>query len=101
MQSFRFLHAADVHLDSPLRGLRGYPGADAERYRTATREAFDRLVETAVDERVDFLVVAGDLYDGDWRDFSTGLYFVARMARLADAGIPVYLLHGNHDAARA
>ena len=98
MQSFRFLHAADVHLDSPLRGLRGYPGADAERYRTATREAFDRLVETAVDEQVDFLVVAGDLYDGDWRDFSTGLHFVSRMARLADAGIPVYLLHGNHDA---
>ena len=98
MQSFRFLHAADIHLDSPLKGLQGYPGADAERYRTATRGAFDRLVETAFDERVDFLVVAGDLYDGDWRDFATGLYFVSRMARLADAGIPVYLLHGNHDA---
>ena len=98
MQSFRFLHAADIHLDSPLKGLQGYTGADAERYRTATREAFDRLVETAIDKRVDFLVIAGDLYDGEWRDFSTGLYFVSRMGRLREAGISVYLLYGNHDA---
>ena len=98
MQTFRFLHAADIHLDSPLKGLRGYPGADAVRYRTATREAFDRLIEAAIEKRVDFLVIAGDLYDGDWRDFATGLYFVSRMVRLADARIPVYLLHGNHDA---
>ena len=98
MRSFRFLHAADIHLDSPLKGLLRYPGAGAERYRTATREAFDRLVEAAIDERVDFLVIAGDLYDGDWRDLSTGLHFASWMARLADAEIPVYLLHGNHDA---
>ena len=98
MQSFRFLHAADIHLDSPLKGLNGYPGANAERYCTATRAAFDRLTKTAIDERVDFLVIAGDLYDGDWRDFSTGLHFVSRIPRLADAGIPVFLLHGNHDA---
>ena len=98
MTSFRFLHAADVHLDSPVGGLREYPGASAHRYRAATREAFDRLVETAIRERVAFLVIAGDLYDGDWRDFSTGLYFVAQMGRLREADIPVYLLHGNHDA---
>ena len=98
MKPFKFLHAADIHLDSPLRGLQGYPGADNDFYRTATREAFDRLVDTAIDEMVDFLVIAGDLYDGDWRDFSTGLYFVSRMGRLREAGIPVYLLYGNHDA---
>ena len=98
MMSFRFLHAADIHLDSPLKGLNGYPGADAERDRMATRAAFDRLVDTAIDESVDFLVIAGDLYDGDWRDYGTGLYFVSRMARLAEEGVPVFLLHGNHDA---
>ena len=98
MMSFRFLHAADVHLDSPVGGLNGYPGASADRYRTATREAFDRLVETTIREEVAFVIVAGDLYDGDWKDFSTGLYFVSRMARLHEAGIPVFLLHGNHDA---
>ena len=98
MMSFRFLHAADIHLDSPVSGLNGYPSVNVVRFRTATREAFDRLVETAIRERVDFVVIAGDLYDGDWRDYSTGLYFVSRMARLHQAGIPVYLLHGNHDA---
>ena len=98
MTSFRFLHAADIHLDSPVAGLGDYPGADLERFRTATREAFDRLVETAVNEQVDFLVIAGDLYDGDWKDFNTGLYFVSRTARLHEAEIPVFVLHGNHDA---
>ena len=98
MTEFRFLHAADVHLDSPVGGLRDYPGASAHRYRAATREAFDRLVETAIRDEVAFVVIAGDLYDGDWKDFSTGLFFVAQMGRLNEAGIPVYLLHGNHDA---
>nr|WP_296748232.1 DNA repair exonuclease [Thioalkalivibrio sp.] len=98
MSSFRFLHAADIHLDSPLRGLSGQEGSAAERIRTATREAFDLLVGRAIAERVAFLVIAGDLYDGDWRDYRTGLFFAAQMGRLNQAGIPVFLLHGNHDA---
>ena len=96
--SFRFIHAADIHLDSPLRGLAGQEGSAAESIRTATRQAFERLVDAAVEERADFLVIAGDLYDGDWRDYRTGLFFVAQMGRLNQAGIPVYLLYGNHDA---
>jgi DNA repair protein SbcD/Mre11 len=98
MTSFRFLHAADIHLDSPLKGLAGQEGAAAQRIRTATREAFDKLVDLAIEEKVGFLVIAGDLYDGDWRDYKTGLFFAGRMGRLKNAGIPVYLLHGNHDA---
>ena len=98
MPSFRILHTADIHLDSPVSGLRDYPGAGASRFRNATREALSRLIDFAIDERVAILVIAGDVYDGDWKDFSTGLYFVAQMGRLNDAGIPVYLLHGNHDA---
>ena len=98
MTSFRFLHAADIHLDSPLRGLAGQEGNAAERVRTATREAFDQFVDLAIEENVDFLIIAGDLYDGDWRDYKTGLFFVGQMGRLNKAGIPVYLLHGNHDA---
>ncbi len=96
--SFQFLHAADIHLDSPLRGLAGQEGNTADRVRTATREALDQLVGLAIRERVDFVVLAGDLYDGDWRDYRTGLFFVGQMGRLRQAGIPVYLLHGNHDA---
>lgn len=94
----RFLHAADVHLDSPLRGLERYDGAPVDRIRGASRTAFDRLVDLAIDRRVDFVVIAGDLYDGDWKDYNTGLYLASRLNRLRDAGIPVVLIKGNHDA---
>lgn len=98
MASFRFLHAADIHLDSPLRGLAGQEGNSVERVRTATREAFHQLVGLAIEEKIDFLIIAGDLYDGDWRDYKTGLFFAAQVGRLNQAKIPVFLLHGNHDA---
>lgn len=98
MTSLRFLHAADIHLDSPLIGLMGQESSTAERVRSAPREAFDQLVGLAIERKVDFLIVAGDLYDGDWRDYKTGLFFVGQMGRLNKAGIPVYLLYGNHDA---
>ncbi|MDO4906027.1 MAG: DNA repair exonuclease [Lautropia sp.] len=94
----KFIHTADLHLDSPLRGLSSYPDAPAERLRTATRDAFAQLVGLAIDEQVDFMVIAGDVYDGDWKDFNTGLFFVRQMGRLRQAGIPVFLLWGNHDA---
>jgi DNA repair exonuclease SbcCD nuclease subunit len=94
----RFLHAADIHLDSPLRGLSAYEGAPVELLRSATRAAFTRLIDTALDEEVDFLVIAGDLYDGDWKDFNTGIFFAREMGRLAKAGIPAFVLYGNHDA---
>jgi DNA repair exonuclease SbcCD nuclease subunit len=94
----KFIHTADIHLDSPLRGLSSYPDAPAERLRSATRDAFQNLVNIAIDESVDFMVIAGDVYDGDWKDFNTGLFFIRQMGRLRQAGIPVYLLYGNHDA---
>ena len=94
----RFLHAADIHLDSPLRGLSAYEGAPVDLLRTATRRAFSQLVDMAIEEDVDFVVIAGDLYDGDWRDYNTGLFFVREMGRLNQAEIPVFLVYGNHDA---
>lgn len=98
MESFRFVHTADIHLDSPLKGLSSQDGTVAPRIRTATREAFDNLIGHAIEEEVAFLVIAGDLYDGDWRDYKTGLFFVGQMGRLAKVGIPVYVVYGNHDA---
>lgn len=98
MSDFRFIHAADIHLDSPLSGLSRYEGLPAERLRRATRDAFDNLIEAAIREAVDFLIIAGDLFDGDWRDMSTGLYFARAMGRLEAAGIRVFILKGNHDA---
>jgi exonuclease SbcD len=99
MSNFRFLHTADLHLDSPLRGLEADPSAPAERIRGATRLALGRLVDLAIEEKVDFVLIAGDIYDGDWPDFGTGLFFAAQMRRLTQAAIPVFAIRGNHDAA--
>ncbi len=96
---WKFLHAADIHLDSPLHGLERYEGAPVEEIRGATRRAFDNLIELAIDEEVAFVLLAGDIYDGDWKDYNTGLYFMERMGRLRDAGIRVFMVAGNHDAA--
>lgn len=94
----RFIHAADIHLDSPLRGLGSYDDMPVDTLRGASRAAFTRLVDEALSLTVDFMVIAGDLYDGDWKDHNTGVYFARQMGRLRNAGIPVYVLHGNHDA---
>jgi predicted phosphodiesterase len=94
----RFIHTADIHLDSPLTGLAAYEGAPTDLLRTATRAAFSQLVDAALRQSVDFVVIAGDLYDGDWRDYNTGFFFCREMGRLRQAGIPVFLLYGNHDA---
>ena len=98
MTTFKFLHTADIHLDSPLRGLSRYEGVPVDRVRVATRTALDNLIEGAIDEAVAFVVIAGDLFDGEWDDFSTGLYFCGAMRRLQEAGIDAYIAYGNHDA---
>lgn len=95
---FKFLHAADIHLDSPLKGLERYEGAPVDDIRGATRRALENLVALAIEEEVAFVLIVGDLYDGDWRDYNTGLFFVKQMASLREADIPVYLVSGNHDA---
>src|SRR3546814_1224243 len=76
-----------------------YEGLPVDEIRSATRAAFDNLLQCALDEDVDFVVIAGDLFDGDWRDMGTGLYFAKAMGRLDQAGIPAFLLAGNPDAA--
>ena len=96
---FRFIHTADLHLDSPLQGLEYHEGAPVALLRGATRRAFENVVQLALDEAVDFVVIAGDIYDGDWKDYSSGLFFRGQMVRLGERGIPVYLIAGNHDAA--
>jgi DNA repair exonuclease SbcCD nuclease subunit len=96
---FKFIHAADIHLDSQLKGLERYEGAPVEELRGATRRALENLVRLAIDEEVAFVLIAGDLYDGDWHDHKTGLFFAGQMSQLREAGIAVLLISGNHDAA--
>jgi len=96
---FKFIHAADIHLDSPLLGLQKYPGAPYEELRGATRRALENLVDLAITESAAFVLLAGDLYDGDWKDYNTGLFFVSQMTRLREAGTKVFIVAGNHDSA--
>ena len=98
MASFTILHLADLHIDSPLRGLEADPGAPAETIRGATREALIRAVAFAIERRVALVLIAGDLFDGDWNDWRTGHFLVAQLSLLARAGIPVVAIRGNHDA---
>ena len=97
----KFVHAADLHIDSPLRGLDRYEGAPVSRLRAATRRALENLVAMCIEEAASFLLLAGDIFDGSWKDFSTGLFFASQMTRLKDAKIPVVLVRGNHDAQSA
>jgi len=96
---FRFLHAADLHLDSPLRGLEGYEDAPVDEIRGATRRAFENLISLAIEEDVKFVLLSGDLFDGNWKDFNAGLFFINRISRLSRKGIKVFMVSGNHDAA--
>jgi DNA repair exonuclease SbcCD nuclease subunit len=94
----RFLHCADLHLDSPLRGLERYEGVPAQEMREATRRAFENVIDLALEREADFVLIAGDVFDGDLQDFNAGLFFADQLRRLGDAGIRVFIVRGNHDA---
>ena len=94
----KILHAADLHIDSPLGGLTAYEGAPAEEIRGATRRATENLIQAAIDHEVSLVVLAGDIFDGDWPDYGTGLFWNEQLNRLHGDGIPVVSVAGNHDA---
>jgi DNA repair protein SbcD/Mre11 len=96
--AFTFLRAADLHLGSPFYGLALRDEEVARRFAKASRDAFSDLVSRAIEANIAFVVIAGDLYDGDWKDTSIGLFFNREVARLDRAGIRVFVLKGNHDA---
>lgn len=96
----KFLHAADLHVDSPLIGLDAYEGAPVDRLRSATRQALENLVQKAIDEKVVGVIIAGDIFDTNPR-VSSLLFFRKQLQRLDDAHIRVALVHGNHDHEQA
>jgi len=95
--SFRFLHAADLHLDTPFEGVGKAAPHVARALRDASLDALDALVTCALDQKVDFLVLAGDLYDGPERGLRAQLRLRKSVGRLADANIHTFIVHGNHD----
>jgi len=96
--NFKFLHAADLHLDSPLIGLSCKSADFAKRVEMASRKAFDNLVKMAIGERCRFVVLSGDVFDREQRHYPTGLYFVQSMKQLGEEGIDAFVVLGNHDA---
>ena len=96
--AFRFVHAADIHLDSPLRSLALRDADLAALVGSATREAFSGIVRMCLDERVDALLLAGDLYDGEQTSMKTARFLSGEIRRLHEAGIRVFIIRGNHDA---
>jgi exonuclease SbcD len=94
-----FVHAADIHLDRSLPAL--LDGRATHPFALAPRLAFTRLIDYVIESDAAFLVLAGDVYDGAWKDVSTGLFFHQQVGRLRSRSVPVYLLHGNHDAESA
>jgi exonuclease SbcD len=96
--AFRFIHSADIHLDSPLQSLALRDPALADLISTATRQAFARIINLCLDEQVDALVLAGDLYDGSQTSMKTARFLSDKIGLLHQAGIRVFIIRGNHDA---
>ena len=95
---FRFVHTADIHLDSPLRSLSLRNPELAQLIGDSTRQALVSIVALCLEEQVDALIIAGDLYDGEQTSMKTARFLAAQLARLSQAGIAVYKIRGNHDA---
>ncbi|TBL81381.1 metallophosphoesterase family protein [Paenibacillus thalictri] len=97
MKAFRFLHTADLHLDSPFRGLAGLPPVIRDRLRDSTFAALERMVRLAAEQQADFVVIAGDVYDTADRSLKAQIRFQKAMEQLAGKQIPAFIVHGNHD----
>jgi DNA repair protein SbcD/Mre11 len=97
MKQISFIHAADLHLDSPMVGLKHLPANILSRVRESTFAALERLIAAAIEKNVDFVILAGDLYDGEDRSLRAQSRFRNEMQKLLQKDIPVYVIHGNHD----
>lgn len=96
--TLRFVHAADLHLDSPLRSLALRAPQVADLVATASRSALEGIVDLCLAERVDALLLAGDLYDRGETSMKTARFLAEQLGRLHRAGIAVHIIRGNHDA---
>lgn len=97
MKQISFIHAADLHLDSPMVGLKHLPANILSRVRDSTLAALEKLTAAAIHHNVDFVILAGDLYDGEDRSLRAQSRFRTEMQKLLENDIPVYVIHGNHD----
>lgn len=96
-EKITFLHAADLHIDSPFRGFSNVPKTVFHTMRSSTFVAFDRLIEKAIERDVDFLLIVGDLFDNDEQSLKAQLHVKEGFEKLAEHHIQVFLSYGNHD----
>src|SRR6266702_5198939 len=97
MEPLRFIHAADLHLDSPFRGIADASAGLRDQLQSATLAALSRVVDHTIYSKADFLIIAGDIYDSKDRSLRALVAFRKQMERLAERNIPVFIVHGNHD----
>ena len=97
MASFRFLHCSDLHIDSPFKGLSLVQPSLAEKLRNSTHQSFQNIVKLALQEKVEAVLIAGDIYDGSDRSLQAQLKFRRELQKLSDVGIDTFIVHGNHD----
>ena len=97
MATFRFIHCSDLHIDSPFKGFSAIHPEWAERLREAPLQSFLNIVELAIQERVDAVIIAGDVFDGEDKSLHAQFKFRNGLQRLSDNGIPSFIAHGNHD----
>ncbi|MEH7343031.1 DNA repair exonuclease [Bacillus sp. JJ1532] len=97
MKKLTFIHAADLHLDSPMIGLMNLPQKIFSKLQDSTFEALKTVIDNALIHQVDFVIIAGDLFDGENRSIRAQIRFCKEMERLNEKNIPVYVVHGNHD----
>jgi DNA repair exonuclease SbcCD nuclease subunit len=95
---YRFVHTADIHLDSPLKSLALRDPELAQLIGNATRKSFVRTIDLCIEEAIDALLIAGDLYDGDQTSMKTALFLAEQLERLHQHGIGAFIVRGNHDA---
>jgi DNA repair protein SbcD/Mre11 len=96
-----FVHAADLHLDTPFEGIRADAPHVADALADASLRAFDAVVALAFAREAKFVVIAGDIYDGAERGIRAQLHFRRRLGELSESGIRVFVVHGNHDPVEA
>ena len=97
MTDVRFLHIADLHLDSPFKGISSIPKEQWKDIRESTFHAFSNIIEYAVENKPDFVLIVGDIYDGENRSLRAQHLFQKGMEALQAEGIPVFICYGNHD----
>jgi len=97
MKTFSFIHTADLHLDSPFKGISEVNEEISSELTEATFKAFNKIIDLGIEKQIDFLLIAGDIYDGGDRSLRAQLRFRDGLKRLSDAGIKAYIVHGNHD----